>query len=256
MSKYCILGRHGFIGGALANRLGDVTSYPTKETKVLFHLASHTHPVFEKNPEYEMKQVLQSFIELLPYCAEHGILFVYPSSALVYEKETQFARFKKTLESLAACYPTVSLGLRIFPTYGPGESRTVISQWCEKMARGERPVLYGDGTQERDFIHIEDAVSQILSLLDEPRWSSRIVDIGAGQPTSFNAIIAMINEALGADLEPQQIGVPAGYSQAAAVCPSPLPTRVSLREGIRRILTEIGKGYAFPPEALRQLVSR
>ncbi len=244
MSKYCILGRHGFYGQALEKRLGDVTSYPTRDTKVLFHFASHTHPDFEKNPEYEMKQVLQSFIDLIPYCKEHGILFVYPSRALVYEKETQFARFKKTLESMVQCYDTGSLGLRIFPTYGPGESRTVISQWCEKMARGERPVLYGDGTQERDFIHIDDAVSQIISLLDTPRWASRVVDIGAGQPTSFNTIIGTINELLGTKLEPQTISRPSGYSQSAAVCPNPMPTRISIREGIKGKLGN-GPGYIW-----------
>lgn len=236
MSKYCVLGRHGLIGGALAAKLGDVTSYPTKETKVLFHFASHTHPVFERNPEYEMKQVIQSFLELLPYCEEHGILFVYPSSALVYEKETQFARFKKTLESIAACYKTVSLGLRIFPTYGPTEKITVVSQWCRAMAAGQRPVLFGDGSQQRDFIHIDDVVEQILSLIDSPVWSSRVVDIGSGSPISFKRIIELINIQLGADLQPQCVPAPANYS-AGIVCPNPLPTKVSMELGIRRILT-------------------
>ncbi len=235
MSKYAILGRHGFIGNALAKRLGDVSSYPTKDTKVLFHFASHTHPVFDKNPEYEMRQVIQSFTDLLPYCAEHNILFVYPSSALVYEKETQFGRFKKTLESLVACYKTISLGLRIFPTYGPGESHTVISQACARMAKGERPVIYGDGTQQRDFIHIDDVVSQIISLIDSPRWSSRVVDIGAGRPISFNEIVSIINDALGTNLEPQYVPIPESYC-AGTVCPSPLPAMVTMEHGVQQIL--------------------
>jgi UDP-glucose 4-epimerase len=235
MSKYCVIGRHGFIGGALAKKLGDVTSYPTKDTKVLFHFGSHTHPVFDKNPEYEMKQVIQSFVDLLPYCAEHGILFVYPSSALVYEKETQFGRFKKTLESLAACYKTISLGLRIFPTYGPGETHTVISQACARMAKGERPVIYGDGTQERDFIHIDDVVSQIVSLIDSPKWSSRVVDIGAGRPISFNEIVSLINDALGTNLEPQYVPIPESYC-AGTVCPDPLPAPTTMTMGVRQLV--------------------
>jgi nucleoside-diphosphate-sugar epimerase len=235
MSKFCIIGRHGFIGSALSRKLGDVTSYPTKDTKVLFHFGSHTHPVFDKNPEYEMKQVIQSFVDLLPLCQERGILFVYPSSALVYEKETQFGRFKKTLESLVACYKTISLGLRIFPTYGPGETHTVISQACARMANGERPVIYGDGTQQRDFIHIDDVVSQIVSLIGDPRWASRIVDIGAGNPISFNEIVGIINSQLGTSILPQYVPIPESYSHGI-VCPNPLPALVTMDQGIRRLL--------------------
>src|SRR4026209_1572324 len=120
MSRYTVIGRAGFIGSALAARLKDVSSIPTPDTRVLYHFASHTHPRFEENPHYEMKLILDSFSQLLPYCHEHGILFVYPSSALVYERDTQFSLFKKTLEHLAACYPTRTIGLRIFPVYGPG----------------------------------------------------------------------------------------------------------------------------------------
>lgn len=233
-----MIGRKGFLGGALAARLGQVTSFPTKETKVLFHFGSHVHPTFEQNPAYLMKQAFDAFTELLPYCYQHGILFVYPSSALVYEKETQFSRFKKTLESMAQCYPAVSLGLRIFPVYGPGEERTVVSQWCRQMKRGEAPTVYGDGSQERDFIYIDDVVDQILSLIDPPSWSSRIVDIGAGNPVSFNAIVQSINKALGADLAPRYASRPSSYAEGT-VCPNPLPVRVTIEDGIRRILSLI-----------------
>lgn len=238
MSKYCVIGRHGFLGGALAARLGETTSFPQEGTKVIFDFASYTHPQFELNPDYHMKQAFDRFASLLPYCHEHGILYVYPSSALVYEKETQFSRFKKTLESMAQCYKTVSLGLRIFPSYGPGESHTVISKWCREMRAGKSPYVWGDGTQERDFIYVDDAVDQILSLIESPKWSSRIVDIGAGRPISFNSIVNVINEELGSNLAPKYVPRPASYPEGV-VCPNPLPARVSIAEGIRRILKSL-----------------
>jgi nucleoside-diphosphate-sugar epimerase len=234
----CILGRHGFLGSALAARLGKVTSVPTPETRVLFHLASHTHPAFELNPEFEMKQVIDSFTQLLPWCYENGVLFVYPSSALVYEKETQFSRFKQTLESLVKCYKTATLGLRIYPAYGPGEERTVISQWCRQMAAGIRPTVYGDGNQSRDFIFIDDVVDQIRQLVSEGNFTSRVVDIGTGVRTSFNEIVQTINEELGTNLQPEYARKPTGYSDGI-VCPSPLPVKVSVRQGIRKILETI-----------------
>jgi UDP-glucose 4-epimerase len=234
MSKYCVIGRHGFLGSALAARLKDVSSIPTPDTRVLFHFASHTHPRFNENPEYEMGQVLRSFAELLPYCHEHGIVFVYPSSALVYEKDTQFSMFKKTLEHLVSCYRVVAIGLRIFPVYGPGEQHTVISQWCRQMAAGIRPEVYGDGKQSRDFIHIEDAVHQILYLAEARRQG--VFDIGTGVRTTFNDIVRMINEELGTSLQPEYKRKPADYPDGV-VCPRPLHTQVSVEAGIRKLLS-------------------
>ena len=148
--KIAIIGSRGFIGSALKARFTangyEVFSFPTKETKLLFHFGSTVHPPFEENPDYHIQEILSSFMYLLPFCRDNGIRFVYPSSALVYEKNTTFAKCKKIMELYASCYPD-TLGVRIFPVYGPGEHRTAISQWCEAMKRGERPVIYGDGTQ-------------------------------------------------------------------------------------------------------------
>lgn len=251
MSKYCILGRNGMIGSALAAKLENFTTVPTRETRVLLHFASHTHPTFELNPEYEMKAILDSFTQLLPFCNEHGILFVYASSALVYEKETQFSRFKLTLESLVKCYKTKSLGLRIFPTYGPGEERTVISQWCRQMARDEAPTVYGDGEQSRDFIYIDDVVDQILMLLEEPNFKTRVVDIATGTLTSFNEIVRLINHALGKSLEPRYVNRPSGYSQEGAASASPLPSKVPVHYGIHQILKTVRREVVEVTPCLR-----
>lgn len=246
MSKYCVIGRHGLLGGALAKRLGTTTSFPQKDTKFIFDFASYTHPQFELNPDYHMTQAFARFAAMLPMCRERGIVYVYPSSALVYEKETQFSRFKKTLESMAQCYSTVTLGLRIFPVYGPQEDHTVVSQWCRQMARGEAPTVYGDGSQERDFIYIDDAVDQILSLIESPKWSSRIVDIGGGRPVSFNSIVQTINDVLGTSLAPQYHPRPASYAEGT-VCPNPLPTKVTMEQGVRKILASIEKRINVTP---------
>jgi nucleoside-diphosphate-sugar epimerase len=235
MSKFCVLGRGGLLGGAIARRLGDVTSSPRNDTRVIFNFASHVHPTFDMNPEYEMKQGFDSFSQLLPYCYERNILLVYPSSALVYEKDTQFSRFKKTLEHMASCYKTISLGLRIFPVYGPGDHGTVISKWCAEMKHGRNPMVYGDGNQSRDFIYIEDAVDQILSLIDDPKWSSRVVDIGTGVATSFNRIIEIISHNLDKKFEPVYVNRPANYS-SGIICANPLPSKVPIEVGIRNIL--------------------
>ncbi len=200
----------------------------------MFDFGSYRHPDFEENPEWLLDQAFQEFSRKLRYCQEHGILLVYPSSALVYEKDTQFSKFKKTLEQMASCYKTRTIGLRIFPVYGPRESGTVIAKWCRDMAQGKPPTVYGDGTQTRDFIYVDDAADQILSLVHD-QWRHGVFDIGTGISTSFNSIVEMINRALGTDIQPQYVQRPSSYS-AGIHCANPLPSKVSVETGIQRIL--------------------
>lgn len=232
-----VIGRNGFIGSALTRYLTvngfEVSSFPTEKTSILFHLGSPVHPPFEENPEYHMQEILSSFMYLLPYCRDHGIKFVYPSSALVYEKDTMFAKCKKIMEMYASCYPD-TLGLRIFPVYGPGEHRTAIAQWCEAMRKGERPVIYGDGTQERDFIYIDDVINQIIKLIfvDD---ATGVHDVGAGNPVAFNAIVEAINKALGTKIEPEYVPQPQNYSKGI-VCQDPGIINVEIDEGVKKTL--------------------
>jgi nucleoside-diphosphate-sugar epimerase len=226
--KACVVGRNGFIGGALAKRLGDVTSTPTKDCDVIFDFGSPVHPPFEENPDYYFKTLLPRHLYFLSF----GVYYVYPSSALVYEpKELAFTHFKKAMEEIAKAYPN-NLGLRIFPVYGPGENRTAISQWCEDMKHGRRPTVYGDGTQERDFIYIDDVVDQILTHVNMRATGVR--DIGIGKPTSFNDIIRKINTILGDNIEPIYKPAPQGYAKGV-VCPTQNEGR-SLDDGLKAIL--------------------
>jgi nucleoside-diphosphate-sugar epimerase len=234
----CIIGRHGLIGSALAKRFDKVTSFPTDETKAVFHFGSYSHMDFELNSSYLMKRTLDEFTELLPLCQKQGIRFIYPSSALIYEKDNEFSRFKKILEQLASCYKTVSLGLRIFPVYGPGEQRSVISKWCREMKAGKQPVIYGDGKQGRDFIYVDDVADQIMSIIEKPFWNSKIVDIGSGRKTAFNDIVSMINRSLDSNIEPYYIEPPADYSDGIC-CEDALPVKVSVEDGINKILEDV-----------------
>ena len=231
-----IIGKNGLIGSALAraykSRGYEVKSFPTKDTGILFHFGSTVHPPFEENPDYHMQEILSSFMFLLPYCRDNKIKFVYPSSALVYEKDTMFAKCKKIMEMYASCYPD-TLGLRIFPVYGPGENRTAISQWCESMKKGVRPVIYGDGTQERDFIYIDDVISQIMDLVELEKTG--VHDVGAGNPVAFNAIVEAINKVLGTKIVPEYVPQPQNYSKGI-VCQNPGKIEIGIEEGVRRIL--------------------
>lgn len=242
---FCVLGGHGFIGSSLKNEIlkrgGEVTSTPTKDCEAVFHFASYTHIPFEKNPSYHTQEVLNSYMYLLAFCEQYEIPFIYPSSALVYEKERSFYHFKKATEELCQIYNVRTLGLRIFPVYGQGEGErghpTAIAQWILQMIQGKRPVVYGDGTQSRGFIYISDVVDNILKFTFD--GSMGVKDIGVGEKYVFNDIIKIINEELGTDLKPKYMPLPKGYTEGI-VPKEPITPKVSIRQGIKDIISEIG----------------
>jgi len=232
MSKYTVIGS-GFLATAFRKRL-NATWYPTEDTEVILYLGGPTHMDFERNPLYHMQHTGAVVSSLLSYCRDKNIKFVYTSSALVYERDTEFTAMKKAIEKTAGDVLPTSLGLRIFPVYGKGENRTAIAQWIREMKEGNQPVIYGDGTQKRDFINIEDVIDQTLQLIEA--GESGVHDIGAGTPTSFNEIVWTINKVLGTSLEPVYVSAPEGYDKVGIYCENPLPTKVSLEEGIKAML--------------------
>lgn len=216
---FTIIGSQGFIGSALAQRVGEFSTTPTPETKYLFYMGGCVHPDFEKNPEYWHNKIMQDFLYLLPYCEKHDIKFIYASSALVYEKDSRFSLHKKELELLASQYHN-TLGLRIFPVYGKADHNTFISQAIEAMRENKPIKLFGDGKQTRSFIHIDDVISQIMMSLDK----TGTIDIATGVLTSFKDILDMISESLGVkEYKIESMPYPANYPIEGVCSKNPLP---------------------------------
>lgn len=236
MAKYCVIG-NGFLATALKKKLGpDCHWYPDKDTETIFYLGGTTHMDFEKNFEWFLKKELTQFNAVLEYCVANKIHLIYPSSALVYERPTKFSTFKLFLEDMAEKeHKELSLGVRMFPVYGPGENKTVISKWCREMKAGKRPEVFGDGTQTRDFVHIDDVVWYLIDLAKSK--TKGLIDIGHGHATSFNDIVDRINKILGINLKPIYIPAPETYAKGI-FSQNPLPVRTPLAEGIKKILND------------------
>jgi nucleoside-diphosphate-sugar epimerase len=240
MKEVAIFGRHGFIGSALEKELikreYEVSSFPTPGVEAIFHLAFPTHLPYEKNVDWHTREMISSMLYLMPFCRDNDIKLMWPSSALVYEdeKQTPFKHLKRVIEEMQLIYSDTNiLSMRIFPVYGVGENVTAISQWVEAMKKGERPVIYGNGEQTRDFIYIDDVVDTMIDLMEND--VKGIVDIGAGKSISFNRIVEVINGVLGTDIVPSYIKRPKGYSKGIE-CLNPVKTKVSIEEGIRRMV--------------------
>jgi len=105
-----------------------------------------------------------------------------------------------------------ALGLRVAVTrlanvYGPGDLNwsRIVPDTARALARGERPVLRSDGTPERDYLYVEDAVDAymaVLASLDRPELSGRAWNAGWGKPVPVLDVVRTLIEVSGRSVEP------------------------------------------------------
>jgi CDP-glucose 4,6-dehydratase len=105
-----------------------------------------------------------------------------------------------------------ALGLRVAVTrlanvYGPGDLNwsRIVPDTARSLARGERPVLRSDGTPERDYLYVEDAVDAymaVLASLDRPELSGRAWNAGWGKPVPVLDVVRTLIEVSGRSVEP------------------------------------------------------
>ena len=129
---------------------------------------------------------------------------------------------------------------RIFTGFGPreelkGELASVVYHFLSEMMAGRSPVIWGDGEQTRDFVYIDDIIDNIL--LDF-QFDTGIKEIGTGISYSLNTVVNMINLYLGTDIQPEHIDKPQQYIENT-ICSNPCDCKVSLEEGIKKILDRI-----------------
>lgn len=98
-----------------------------------------------------------------------------------------------------------TMALRFFNTFGPGQTITpyvgAITIFINRILTGRPPVIFGDGKQCRDFVHVRDVAGACLRALEDGSTGNS-VNIGSGRGTNINDVAAMVLERLGADLVP------------------------------------------------------
>jgi UDP-glucose 4-epimerase len=83
---------------------------------------------------------------------------------------------------------TVRLGNVYGPRQDPMGEAGVIAIFCGKLERGERPTIYGDGRQTRDYVYVGDVVAALLAVLAHPQAGGEY-NVGTGQESSVLDII-------------------------------------------------------------------
>jgi|AntDeeMetageno50_2_1112565.scaffolds.fasta_scaffold00853_6 nucleoside-diphosphate-sugar epimerase len=124
--------------------------------------------------------------------------------------ESPYALSKRYTEQLALQYAEQyeldAVALRYFNVFGPrqdpeGEYAAVIPQFIQLMADGQRPVIYGDGEQSRDFVHVDDVVAANIAAATAG-CDGEIFNVAGGSRITINELVEIINGVLGTDLQP------------------------------------------------------
>jgi UDP-glucose 4-epimerase len=240
---------------------------PTTDVDVLFHLAAYSSYTMVEEAKREATRVnVEGFVNAVDQAREAGCdTVVYASTSSIYGSRTDPSPEDMAVEA-RTCYEASKLarerygeyfsnhydltcaGLRFFSVYQgyggaeahKGEYANTVAQFADDIASGERPVLYGDGTQTRDFTHVEDVVRGI-ELAAEERLDG-IYNLGTGESYSFNEMVEMINETLGTDVDPEYVENPLPvYVHDTMADPTRMreatgwePT-VDFAEGVRRV---------------------
>lgn len=144
---------------------------------------------------------------------------VYGSSEHLTKREGQEGRLlspyaisKWMSEELAAhfesCFQMQLVGLRYFNVYGPrqdpnGPYAAVIPRFFASCRSNQSPVIYGDGTQSRDFVYIADVVSANICALLANAGSGRAYNAGTGQRTTVNDLANTIVQLTNCQVKPE-----------------------------------------------------
>jgi len=111
------------------------------------------------------------------------------------------------LQAFTACYGLETVALRYFNVFGPRQDphsqySAVIPKFITAMLRGQRPTIYGDGTQTRDFTYVLNNVLANVAATTAPDVAGQVFNIACGTSFSLLDLVREINSILGTSIEP------------------------------------------------------
>jgi UDP-glucose 4-epimerase len=166
-----------------------------------------------------------------PETAPVAPLSAYGLSKRVVEQYADWFRSSSGLDVVTLRYGNV---------YGPRQDPTgdagVVAIFCERLLTGRRPIVFGDGTQTRDFVYVGDVAAANLAAADAAVLPHRVYNVGTGTEVSIHDLLRAAAEAAGADPD-AVVAVPAP--------PRPGEVHRSCLD-VRRAVAELGLDRPVP----------
>jgi UDP-glucose 4-epimerase len=137
--------------------------------------------------------------EYLPIDEVHPLKPMSPYAESKVRGEDYCAEFKEK-------HGLETLTYRLFNVYGsrqpPNEYSGVITRFIEHVRKNKPPLIYGDGAQTRDFVHVSDVVRALLLSMSSINVAGETFNIGSGKATSINELCQTIIKKLNARMKP------------------------------------------------------
>lgn len=220
----CSSGRATAVHDDATLAVGDITDRETLAAAVdgvdhVFHLAAvSTVPDAMADPTRTLDVNVRATGELLELAAEANARVVFASSAAVYgdpastpiaETHPKAPREPYGVSKLAGdqfvqgyddWFDVDAVALRLFNVYGPGQVNGVVPAFLDRVRRGDSLVVHGDGTQTRDFVHVDDVVRAMV-VAARTDATGEAYNVGTGDATSIRALADIVHDAAHRDVE-------------------------------------------------------
>lgn len=119
---------------------------------------------------------------------------------------------ERTTHIMGEPYGIESVCLRLFNVYGPGQALSnpytgVLAIFASRLLNGQQPLIFEDGEQRRDFVHVTDVARAFADALFLPEAKGGTFNIGSGRDRSVTEVAHALARAMGKnDLAPQIVG--------------------------------------------------
>jgi len=213
-------GRVRLVRGDICDR--ELLAWLIEGTDTVFHLAALRITQCAAEPRRAIEVMVDATYDLLELCVREQVRkVVMASSASIYgmaetfptredhhgyDNRTLYGAAKMfgegLLRSFNDMYGLDYVALRYFNAYGPrmdihGRYTEVLIRWMERLAAGQPPIVFGDGLQTLDMVHVDD-IARANVLAARSSASDVALNIGSGEETSLLRLAEMVAEAMGA----------------------------------------------------------
>ncbi|HMT09016.1 MAG TPA: NAD-dependent epimerase/dehydratase family protein [Pyrinomonadaceae bacterium] len=129
---------------------------------------------------------------------------LFPTSVYAVSKQDQ----EQYCLSVGRAYKIPTVALRYFNVYGTRQALSnpytgVCAIFSSRLMNNERPVIFEDGGQTRDFVHVSDIVQANLLALESDAANYHAINIGTGRAISVGEVAQILAKGLGKDIEPE-----------------------------------------------------
>jgi len=139
--------------------------------------------------------------------------------------------------------------LRCFNVYGPRQFRgsygAAITYFISRLKENEPPMIYGNGEQIRDFLHVEDAVEACMLSLTTENCTGQVINIGTGIKTTINQLVSLLTKIMRKDhitpvyAESRKGDIKHSYAEISKAQKTlGFKSKVTLEKGLRKLLNE------------------